>query len=196
MELVLIRHGQTRANAEGRYLGSLDLPLDITGLAQMWELAEELANDLPFDRLLCSPLLRARQSAELLGERLGLVPHIMPAFRERYVGCFEGLTQGEAAARYPDLWALNITRRWHLAPPGGEPLGAMAARLGAALESLSQEQQATRILLVAHGVVGRMCRALLEEGFSNFFERQLGNGDRIALTLTPGIMLHSWPVSD
>ncbi|MEW7864348.1 histidine phosphatase family protein [Aeromonas diversa] len=193
MELVVVRHGQTLANAQGRYLGTLDLPLDPVGQEQMRALGEELAREMPFDCLLCSPLLRARQSAALLGERLGLAPRVVPAFRERGVGCFEGLTHEEAAQRYPDLWALDITRRWHLAPPGGEPLTAMAARLGMALTALAQQYHGERVLMVAHGVVGRMCRALLVEGFATFFERPLGNGEWLHFRLPVQPCLHPSP---
>lgn len=52
MELVVVRHGQTLANAQGRYLGTLDLPLDPVGQEQMRALGEELAREMPFDCLL------------------------------------------------------------------------------------------------------------------------------------------------
>ena len=61
MELVVIRHGETQANAEGRYLGALDVGLNDTGVAQVARLAQLLAaTEAPFQRLLTSPLLRAR----------------------------------------------------------------------------------------------------------------------------------------
>jgi probable phosphoglycerate mutase len=60
MELVVIRHGETRANAEGRYLGALDMGLNETGWEQVGMLAQELVRVTPFQRLLSSPLLRAR----------------------------------------------------------------------------------------------------------------------------------------
>lgn len=72
MELVVIRHGETRANAEGRYLGALDMGLNETGWEQVGTLAQELVRETPFQRLLSSPLLRARQSAEVISRALAL----------------------------------------------------------------------------------------------------------------------------
>ncbi len=123
MELVVIRHGETQANAEGRYQGALDIGLNDDGVRQISRLAEMVAvAQPPFDRLLASPLLRTRESAAILSRQLGLPVELVPAFRERDVGLFEGLTQVEARTRYPELWARNITRRWAESPPGGKPL--------------------------------------------------------------------------
>lgn len=112
MQLVVMRHGQTPANAEGRYQGALDIALSDTGVAQISAQAKMLVlAHAPFQQLLSSPLLRARQSAALVADELALPVTLAPAFRDRHVGVFEGLTQQEARARYPALWARNITRR-------------------------------------------------------------------------------------
>lgn len=183
MELVVIRHGQTRANAENRYLGALDIGLNDKGREQVSELAQGLAREAPFTRLLSSPLLRARQSAEQISRTLTLPVQLIPAFRERHVGLFEGLTQGEARERYPELWARNITRRWAEAPPGGESLDAVVARVSQGLSDLVYEHEGERVLLVAHGVVAKVIRALTSAGFTDFFEWQLHNGGRLVVNL-------------
>lgn len=183
MELVVIRHGQTRANAEGRYLGALDIPLNEEGCRQMSELAQGLSTEAPFARLVSSPLLRARQSAEQMSRALALPVQRIPAFRERHVGLFEGLTQGEARERYPELWARNITRRWAEAPPGGESLDAVIARVSQGLTELTHEHEGERVLLVAHGMVAKVIRALTCAGFADFFEWQLHNGGRLVINL-------------
>lgn len=183
MELVVIRHGQTWANAENRYLGALDIGLNDKGREQVSELAQGLAREAPFTRLLSSPLLRARQSAEQISHTLALPVQLIPAFRERHVGLFEGLTQGEARERYPELWARNITRRWAEAPPGGESLDAVVARVSQGLTYLVHEHEGERVLLVAHGVVAKVIRALTGAGFTDFFEWQLHNGGRLVVNL-------------
>jgi len=185
MELVVIRHGETRANAEGRYLGALDLPLNERGREQVVELAKALAGEGPFACLLSSPLLRARQSAQPIARELALPVRIVPAFRERHVGLFEGLTQAEARERYPALWARNITRRWDEAPPGGESLDAVIARVSQGVSELVHRHGGARVLLVAHGVVAKVIRALTGAGFSDFFPWQLHNGGRLVVTLDP-----------
>lgn len=184
MELVVIRHGETQANAEGRYLGALDVGLNDTGWAQVARLAESIATtEAPFQRLLASPLLRTRQSAQPISQALGLPIQLVPAFRERHVGLFEGLTQAEAREAYPKLWARNITRRWTEAPPGGESLDAVIARVSQGLTDLAHEHEGKRVLLVAHGVVAKVIRALTCAGFADFFEWQLHNGGRLVVDI-------------
>jgi probable phosphoglycerate mutase len=86
------------------------------------------------------------------------------------------VTQAEARERYPELWARNITRRWTAAPPEGESLDAVIARVSLGLTTLAEEAQGERVLLVAHGVVAKVIRALTTTGFSDFFDWQLPNG--------------------
>lgn len=183
MELVVIRHGETRANAEGRYLGALDMGLNETRWEQVGTLAQELVRERPFQRLLSSPLLRARQSAEVISRALALPVQVIPAFRERHVGVFEGLTQAEARIRYPELWARNIIRRWDEAPTDGESLDAVIARVSSGLITLADEARGERVLLVAHGVVAKVIRALTSSGFADFFEWQLHNGGRLVVNI-------------
>lgn len=183
MELVVIRHGETRANAEGRYLGALDMGLNETGWEQVGTLAQELVRETPFQRLLSSPLLRARQSADVISRALALPVQVIPTFRERHVGVFEGLTQAEARSRYPELWMRNITRRWAEGPPDGESLDAVIARVSSGLIALADEAQGERVLLVAHGVVAKVVRAVTTKGFADFFEWQLHNGGRLVINI-------------
>lgn len=151
----------------------------------MVELAQALAGEGPFACLLSSPLLRARQSAQPIARELALPVRIEPAFRERHVGLFEGLTQTEARERYPALWARNITRRWDEAPPGGESLDAVIARVSRGLTALVHRHGGERVLLVAHGVVAKVIRALTGAGFTDFFSWQLHNGGRLVVRLDP-----------
>ncbi|MBL0512035.1 histidine phosphatase family protein [Aeromonas media] len=183
MELVVIRHGETRANAEGRYLGVLDMGLNETGWEQVGTLAQELVRETPFQRLLSSPLLRARQSADVISRALALPVQVIPTFRERHVGVFEGLTQAEARSRYPELWMRNITRRWAEGPPDGESLDAVIARVSSGLIALADQAQGERVLLVAHGVVAKVIRAVTTKGFADFFEWQLHNGGRLVINI-------------
>ena len=188
MELVVIRHGETQANAEGRSQGALDIGLNDDGVCQISLLAEEVAvTQPPFDRLLASPLLRTRECAAILSRQLGLPVEVAPAFRERDVGLFEGLTQTEARARYLKLWARNITRRWAEAPPGGETIDEAIARVSQGLTALASTMQGERVLLVAHGVVAKVIRAVTIVGFDDFFEWQLPNGGMLAVNLGSSI---------
>ncbi|MFB2864721.1 histidine phosphatase family protein [Aeromonas sp. MdU4] len=184
MQLVVIRHGETQANAEGRYQGALDIGLNECGVRHIARLAEEMAaSQAPFDRLLASPLQRTRESAAIFARQLDLPVQLAPAFRERHVGLFEGLTQAEAKARYPELWARNITRLWTEAPPGGETLDEVIARVSQGLVELATAAQGERVLLVAHGVVAKVIRAVTSAGFADFFTWQLHNGGMLSVSL-------------
>ncbi|MBL0472979.1 MULTISPECIES: histidine phosphatase family protein [Aeromonas] len=188
MELIVIRHGETQANAEGRYQGALDIGLNQDGARHICWLADEIATTLaPFDRLLASPLLRTRESAAIFSRQLGLPVELAPAFRERHVGLFEGLTQAEAKARYPELWVRNITRRWAEAPLGGETLDEVIARVSQGLTALASTMQGERVLLVAHGVVAKVIRALTTAGFDDLFAWQLPNGGMLVVNLDSSI---------
>ena len=90
----LARHGQTAYNAEGRFQGHLPVPLDDTGRAQARDLAEAVAA-VEVRTLVCSPLARARETAEIVGERLGLPVVLDPDLREKDWGTWEGLNAVE-----------------------------------------------------------------------------------------------------
>ncbi len=137
--------------------------------------------------MLASPLLRTRESAAIFSRQLGLPVKLAPDFRERHVGLFEGLTQAEAKARYPELWGRNITRRWAEAPLGGETLDEVIARVSQGLTALASTMQGERVLLVAHGVVAKVIRALTTAGFDDFFAWQLPNGGMLVVNLDSSI---------
>ena len=177
--LLVVRHGQTQFNAEHRYLGALDPELNANGVAQ----AEALRAALPaqLDAVLCSPLRRAQQTAEIFCEGRGWTPQVRAAFRERHVGVFEGLTQKEAQPLYPDLWAQNITRHWYGAPTGGETIAEVVERITCGLQDVAEQHKGQTVVLVAHGFVAKVIRAVNHAGFDDFFEWQLENGTVLKL---------------
>ncbi|WP_165492423.1 histidine phosphatase family protein [Stutzerimonas kirkiae] len=171
MRLLVIRHGQTAYNLEQRYLGALDPPLNATGIRQ----TEALRDSLPaaIDALVCSPLLRARQSAEIIAQGRRIL--VEEAFRERNVGAFEGLTRDEARARFPESWRRNITRQWHDAPNGGETIAKVFERVTHGLERLIQRDPQATVALVAHGFVAKVIRAIALGYRRDLFDWQLDN---------------------
>ena len=177
--LLVVRHGQTQFNAEHRYLGALDPELNATGVAQ----AEALRAALPaqLDAVLCSPLRRAWQTAEIICDDRDWTPQVHADFRERHVGVFEGLTQKEACTLYPALWAQNITRQWHAAPTGGETIAEVVDRVSHGLKVIAEQHKGQTVALVAHGFVAKVARAVSLAGFDDFFDWQLENGAVLAL---------------
>ncbi len=179
MHLYVIRHGETWANAEHRYLGALDPVLTERGREQAASISQKLPSGI--EVLIVSPRLRAQQTAQILNHELNLEPVTMDAFRERDVGVFEGLTQAEAKALHPALWAQNITRQWAVGPTGGESIAEVVARVHQGLVELATRYPERVVLLVAHGFVAKVIRALAKGDFSDFFHWQLSNGEMLVL---------------
>lgn len=174
MKLIVLRHGQTNFNVEHRYLGALDPELNANGLLQASAFCKMLPDCV--DVVVCSPLLRARQTADIICR--GRLPSaiIYDAFRERNVGVFEGLTQQEARSQFPELWAKNVTRQWKEAPTGGETIEDVVIRVTEGLNDLIARYTDKTVVLVAHGFVAKVIRAMGHSSFEDFFEWQLSNG--------------------
>jgi broad specificity phosphatase PhoE len=92
--LLLVRHGETDWNADGRLQGQTDRPLSDFGRRQARQLAEELADE-ELEAIYSSDLVRARETAEIVGERMGLPVVLDPDLREKDWGTWEGLTPVE-----------------------------------------------------------------------------------------------------
>ncbi|HSH97487.1 MAG: histidine phosphatase family protein [Methylophilaceae bacterium] len=181
MRLFVVRHGQTWYNAERRYLGALDPVLNEVGIQQAYALKDMIPEQIK--TVISSPLARARQTAEIICNSRGLSLEFNASFRERNVGVFEGLTQQEAQSQFPGLWNMNITRQWHAAPPNGETIAEVIGRVGDGLQELSEKHPYETVLLVAHGFVAKIVRALVQEDFTDLFDWQLKNGAVYELTV-------------
>lgn len=186
MQLILVRHGRTAFNAEGRYQGSIDTDLDDTGLAQAAGLHAALPPDI--DVLLSSPLRRARQTAEAIAVARALPLGLAAEFRERGAGVLEGLTLPEVQVRHPDLWARRVLRQWQEGPPGGESIRDVFHRVGRGLDALRRAHAGRCVVLVAHGFVSKAIRATVLGRTDDFFSWQLGNCEHVRLELGPGAL--------
>jgi len=150
--LLLIRHGETRWNREGRVQGWLDSPLTDAGMAQARLLAACLALARP-DRLYASDLGRARETASPIAARLGLEVTLEPALRERAYGVLEGCTWAEAERGHPEAYARVAARDAAYVVPGGESAEAFHARVIAAVERIAAAHAGECVAIVAHGGV-------------------------------------------
>jgi broad specificity phosphatase PhoE len=149
----LARHGQTAYNHEGRFQGQLPVPLDATGREQAGELAE-LAAGHGFEALWCSPLLRARETADIVAARIGLEPHEDPRLMETDAGDWTNRSFADVQAEAPDAFAAFAGGEPDFAFPGGESFAQQGIRVAAALAGV--EQGALPALVVCHGGVIRI----------------------------------------
>lgn len=149
--LLLLRHGQSTWNAEGRWQGWADPPLSPLGEAQARAAADRLA-EAGLASVVSSDLQRARCTAELIAERLGLeVLPVEPDLRERNIGDWSGLTTTEIEQGWPGwlaAWRAGELER----PPNGESRDDIAARVLAVLERLA-DREGGGVLVVTHGGV-------------------------------------------
>ena len=151
-----IRHGETAWNAEGRFQGSQDIPLNELGRSQAVAAGEILsdllardgrdASSLPF---VASPLSRARLTMELMRETLSLPPDdyaVDDRLREIGYGQWEGLTLPEMELHDAATFASRNVDKWGVAAPSGESYASVTLRMREWFNSLSADT-----VTVAHG---------------------------------------------
>jgi probable phosphoglycerate mutase len=143
--VVLLRHGRTVWNAQRRFQGQADPPLDEVGRRQAYEVAA-LIGALNPDLLVSSDAARAMQTAEVVGELAALPVMTEPRFRERSLGHWEGLTRDEVAVQYPDEYADWLAGR-DVSRRGGETRDQVAAR---AVEAFAELPPVPTIVIVTH----------------------------------------------
>lgn len=159
--LILVRHGQTDWSRTGRYQGCCDLPLIAEGREQALQIGLRLRGE-GVKSILTSPLRRARETAEIVAETLGLdAPDVDHRLAELAYGTWEGLTQTEVRSRWPEQ-----LRQWKRAPdsvsfPDGECLADVRERLRRFFaDSMWAMHRRGGVLVVSHTGVIRV--ALLE----------------------------------
>jgi broad specificity phosphatase PhoE len=165
-EMLLVRHGQSTANAQGIWQGQMDFPLSEEGRRQASLAGTGLSGER-FEGLYSSPLSRAFETAEIIRDRTGFAGEVVPlgGLSERHGGILEGHTWAEQEHRNPELaekfLALPEEERWPLV--GAETDEEVIARFEAALESIRVLHPAgSRLVVVSHGGV---MRAYLREHF-------------------------------
>jgi broad specificity phosphatase PhoE len=155
--IYLARHGQTAYNLERRFQGHLPVPLDDTGRAQAIDLAERAsvgAEGVPFAALWCSPLLRARETADIVAKRIDLEPCEEPRMMETDAGDWTDRLFTEVQAEDPNGFSGFIEGHPDFRFPGGESFAQQGVRVAAALADI--EQGKLPALVVCHGVVIRI----------------------------------------
>ncbi|WP_312167518.1 histidine phosphatase family protein [Microbacterium sp.] len=183
--LTLVRHGQTDWNLDRRIQGSTDIPLNATGRADAMSAATHLAASA-HHTIYSSPLLRARETAEIISTELGLgAPILVPDLREREFGEGEGMLVSEYMEAYGG---------WHASVPGAETLDDVAERALRALDAIARDSRrrstpvAESVVVVAHGGV---IRALIDHVSGGTLPRvgdQIVNGSAHRFEAAPGML--------
>jgi broad specificity phosphatase PhoE len=155
MELILVRHGESLGNAEGRMQGHSDYPLTDRGRAQAKQLGGWLGRQgITWSRAYASPLARAWETAEIVTSLTGgpaVEPE--PLLKELMAGALEGRTLDEIVARFPRFGQRHVTELGDFSEFGGESYDAAQARARSLRDKLetSHRSNGERVLLVGHG---------------------------------------------
>ena len=162
--IYVVRHGETEWNALNKVLGRTDIPLNANGADQARELARSL-KDKKIELFLCSPLSRARQTADIISSEIGLEYVIDDRLIEQDFGTFEGID------RFAEEYQA-AKREYFVRYPGGESYFDMASRVF----PLIKELEGKNALLVTHGGICRMIRSYFEDmGNEEFVQFSQGN---------------------
>ena len=166
--IYLVRHGETTWNRVGRQQGHNDSPLTELGIEQARAAGRKLQRLIPDIHNVCietSPLGRARQTAIILSEVLGLDPNeilVAPLLIEHHLGNWQGLTHSEIDARDPGALQAREEHKWDYVVPGGESYALVADR---AKQWLASKRHAPITIAVTHAIISRTLQGAYE-GFT------------------------------
>lgn len=144
MSIYITRHGQTNWNIERRFQGRTDNELNENGIKQAHEVAEKLDN-VPIDIIICSPLTRAKQTAEIINEKRGIAIIFDNNLLERDYGELEGCYLKDYD--FKNIWSYDNSQICN----SGESVKDLFKRVYDFLDKLKKEYPNKNILLVAHG---------------------------------------------
>lgn len=158
-----IRHGETDWNKEQRMQGWTDIPLNDTGKMQATKAALRL-QDQSWDRLIASPLSRAKHTAEILNEHMQLPLYTMEAFRERRYGDVEGMLRVDRAKKYPSGEY-----------PGAETREELTERVVDGINELHAQYPNKRMIISTHGGTINAILTYLSNGEIGFGKTSIHN---------------------
>lgn len=154
LRIILLRHGETKWNVEGRFQGQIDTDLSERGLAQGQKAAAALA-DVPIDVAIASPLSRSYLTCKMAADRHNLTVRKDARLIEISHGLWEGVHADEIKDRYSEELAL-----WHSAPekvqmPEGENLEDVRRRVREAFDEYTRDYDGKTVLICAHDAVNK-----------------------------------------
>lgn len=167
--IVLVRHGQTEWNRIVRFRGTIDVPLNETGLAQTRAVGRRLASHR-ISAVYSSPLSRALRTAEAIAKPHGLTVAPHEGLQDMSFGAWGGLTPEEAESLSPDLLPRWFTEPHLVRPPDGGTLDEVRTRVTRAVQDIVARHAGEIAVLVAHQLVNRvLCCALIGLDNSHFW---------------------------
>jgi broad specificity phosphatase PhoE len=178
--IVLARHGETTWNKDRRFQGQLDVELNDTGREQARALAQRAAGH-GFAALYTSPLVRARETAEIVGAQIGLQPRVDDRLKEGDVGDWQNRYKEDIQRDEPDAWEAFRQGGEDFRFPGGESLGEQQERVIAALVDITQAGDLPALVVCHRGVIRCALAHTHNRGLDTYHEWTVPNGELIRL---------------
>ena len=176
----LARHGETEDNKERRFQGQKDVALNDTGREQARALAES-AKEQGFVALFSSPLVRAKETAEIVGVALGLTPQLDDRLMEVDTGDWTGRLKADLERDDPEAWEAFRAGGEDWRFPGGEGLQDQQDRVIAALVDITQAGALPALVVCHRGVVRCALAHTHKRGLDTYHEWTVPNGELIRL---------------
>lgn len=179
--ILLARHGETDDNREPlRFQGFRDTPLNETGRRQAHELAERVASD-GIVSLWSSDLVRASETAQIVGARIGLPVRLDARLREANRGIWEGHFFYEIAREDPERYAAWMRAGESFRFPGGESLREQSDRVSAGLDDIRRSGELPALVVTHGGAIRVMLCRRDARGLDAFHDFKLPNAAVVRL---------------
>jgi alpha-ribazole phosphatase len=179
--LILIRHGETDWNSEGRWQGQEDVPLNANGWVQAQQMAHSLES-AGIAAIYSSDLQRARQTAQLLAESTGAPLYLDSRLREIHQGEWQGMLLSEIQSRYGQANQDRLRDPLNFSPPGGEPVAQVRGRVLAAAHEIIRRHPNATIAVVSHGfALALLITHLKDQPFDQLWRLMPVNGQWVVI---------------
>jgi broad specificity phosphatase PhoE len=177
MNLLMVRHGEIPANVNKVYAGRSSEKLTDKGILQVKDVAVRLRS-CNIHALYSSPMKRAVQTAEIIGNTIGLELITEDAFREMGLGPWEGLSEKDVTETYPEEWQMWQRMPAELTLPGRETLNELLVRTLTGLQRIFPDMADKNIAIVTHVAVIRILTLWHEQKSLNLYKTiQVPNAD-------------------
>jgi broad specificity phosphatase PhoE len=179
--ILLARHGETQENRDRRFQGQKDVPLNERGREQARALAERAAQEeRPIVALYTSPLVRARETAEIVGGRIGLEPRPDDRLKEVDVGEWQDRLKDDVERDDPEGWkAFRAGGAFRF--PGGESFPEQQERVIAALVDITQRGELPALVVCHRGVMRCAFAHTHKDGLATYHDWRVPNAELIRL---------------
>ena len=188
--MTLVRHGETAANVDGVWHGSIDTPLTPRGQRRPRAWPSTSPARAPTRARSTRARSRARDTALPIAERLGLVPSLEPDLREYHLGEWEGISYAKLAREHRLFERMQAEPDWQ--PGGGESARQVAERLARSLLAIAERHPGERVIVVSHGGALTLGLGLLLDESPGAWRRVMSNCAVSDLRFDPAPSLAVW----